>query len=90
MPTSNRRPTAYLAPFFVAGALLIWHLLFGNTSFGPSNNVAFVVAAVSIVAGLAMGIAGLFSARSLPGPMRLLVGFLYLPTALVSAILAGM
>ncbi len=88
-PFLTRRPVAWLTPFFVAAALLLYLLILGNTRFGPSNNVFFVFAALSIVIGLALGVVGLFRAHTVPWSVRILAGLLYVPAALASALLAG-
>ena len=78
-----------LAPFLVAAGLGLSLAIFPLTGVGPSNNTYFGVAALTIIIGLVVGIASLFFTRSVPVSLRVLVGLLYAPAALFSALLAG-
>ncbi len=77
------------APFWVAFSIVVWGLALGNTRFGPSHNTAALLAGLAIVVGLVVGVAGLLTAHAIPRLLRILLGLLYLPTALVSALMAG-
>lgn len=87
--TIKRIPMPMLAPFLVAAGLVLALAVSSLTGVGPSNNAFFLTAALAIVIGLVVGITSLFQVRSVPLSLRVLVGLLYAPTALFSALLAG-
>ena len=78
-----------LAPFLVAVGLLVSVAISPLTGIGPSNNTFFGFAALAIISGLAVGSVSLCLARSITALWRVIVGVLYVPTALFSALLAG-
>jgi hypothetical protein len=88
MPAA-RNHLAMFAPFVVAFAIFVWGLIFGNTKFGAGNNIVFLLAALSIVVGLVVGAVGLLRAHAVPRLLRIVLGLLYAPTALVSGLMAG-
>lgn len=77
------------APFLVAAVLIALLLLFPFTGIGPSNNTFAVVALAAIGLGLVFGVVSLFLAWTIGVWWRVLIGVLYLPTAVLSLLLAG-
>lgn len=77
------------APFLVAAVLVSLWLLFPFTGIGPNGNTfaAFALAAIGV--SFAVGVVSLFLARKIGVWWRLLMGVLYLPTAVFSLLLAG-
>lgn len=77
------------APFFVAVALVVSATLYPFTGVGPSNKIFALCALAAIVLGIAIGVVALCRAKIIRVWWRLLIGLLYLPTALFSLLLAG-
>ena len=77
------------APFVVAAGLVLLVAISPITGVGPSNNGFFVAAALAIVVGLSVGVSALFFTRAVAVWSRVLVGLLYAPTVLFSALIAG-
>lgn len=81
-------PLAF-TPFLVAVALVVLMVLYPFTGIGPASNVFALCALASIVVSLVVGIIALFLAKTIRVWWRLLIGVLYLPTAVFSLLLAG-
>lgn len=77
------------SPFLVAATLFVLTILSRSTGFGPSNNLYAVCALAAIPLGIIVGVIFLFLAKSMRIRWRLLVGLLYLPTAVFSLLMAG-
>lgn len=76
-------------PFFVALALAVLLMLSSFTGIGPASNIFALCALAAIVLGLVIGVISLFLVKAVRVWWRLLVGVLYLPTAVFSLLLAG-
>jgi len=76
------------APFLVAAVLVALLVLFPFTGIGPSNNTLAAFALGAIGLGFVVGVLSLFLARTIGVWWRVLIGVLYLPTAVFSLLLA--
>lgn len=76
-------------PFLVAVALVVLMMLYPFTGIGPASNIFAICALAAIVFGLVIGVISLFLAKTIRVWWRLLIGVLYLPTAVFSLLLAG-
>jgi hypothetical protein len=56
---------------------------------GPNSNIFALCALAAIVLGLVVGVISLFAEKTTRVWWRLLIGVLYLPTAVCSLLLAG-
>jgi hypothetical protein len=87
--TIYRTRLPMVLPFLIAAGLMLWVAISPIRGFGPSNNDFFVFATLVIVIGLLVGISSLFFTRSVAVWARVLVGLLYAPTVLFSALIVG-
>lgn len=76
-------------PFLVALALVVLLVLYPFTGIGPNSNTFALCALAAIVLGLVAGVIFLFLAKTIGVWWRLVIGVLYLPTAVFSLLLAG-
>lgn len=76
-------------PFLVALALAVLGLLSPVTGIGPSNKVFALSALATIALGLALGIGALLLPQGARLRWRLLIGVIYVPTAVMSLLMAG-
>lgn len=76
-------------PFFIALTLVVLLMLHPFTGIGPNSNIFAGSALIAIVLGLMVGLVSLFLAKTIRVWWRLLMGVLYLPTAVLSLLLAG-
>lgn len=85
------RNSTWLAfvPFFVALVLVVLLLLSPLTGIGPASNIYAFRALAAIVLGLVVGVISLFLEKTIRVWWRLLIGVLYLPTAVFSLLMAG-
>ena len=76
-------------PFLIALTLLVLLMLYPFTGIGPNSNIFAGSALIAIILGLVVGAISLFVAKTIRVWWRLLIGVLYLPTAVFSLLLAG-
>jgi hypothetical protein len=76
-------------PFFVALALVVLMMLYPFTGIGPASNIFAFCALAAIVLGFVVGVISLCLEKTILVWWRLLIGALYLPTAVYSLLLAG-
>lgn len=76
-------------PFFVVIALVFLWAIYPLTGIGPANNTFAFLALVAIATGLLTGIISLFRAKHIWIGWRILIGLLYIPTVMVSLLMAG-
>lgn len=76
-------------PFFVALGLVVMLMLYRFTGIGPNSNIYALCALAAIVLGLVVGVVALLLEKTILVRWRLLIGLLYLPTAVCSLLLAG-
>ena len=78
-----------LTPFLVAVAIVVLAILDPFTGIGPASNIFALWALVAIVVSFVVGVISLFQAKTGGAWWRLLIGVLYMPTAVFSILLAG-
>lgn len=78
------------APFIIPVVLVVLLALSPLTGIGPANNVYTIFALAIVGIGLVTGVVSLFLAKTIGLWWRVLIGALYLPTAGLSLLLAGL